>query len=260
MIEVTYPDGRPDVDALKSTLQNLGIEGYSVRPSGDTEYIIRAQEVSDQARASLGEALSVNGEYSVNIAQLTEIGPTIGAELTQKAFIALGLILFAIVLFVTFAFRGVSKPVSSWVYGLIALVALAHDVIVPVGVFAVLGHFLGAQADALFVTAVLTVLGFSVHDTIVVFDRVRENLRKAKNSHSHTNFAMIAGKSLNQTFVRSINTSIVVVISLLALFFLGPVSTQDFALMLLVGVIAGTYSSIALATPLLVTVAKKFAK
>jgi preprotein translocase subunit SecF len=254
LVEVSYPGGRPSADALSATLGNLGLTGYSVRSSGDNEYIIRAQSISNQARTALPNALSLNGKNPATIVQLTEIGPTIGNELQQKAYLALGLVLLAIVLFVTFAFRSVSRPVASWVYGLIALVALAHDVIVPVGAFAVLAHFFGAQADALFVTAILTILGFSVHDTIVVFDRVRENLR-LQSPRSHEDFAMIAGRSLNQTIVRSVNTSLTVAVSLLVLYFIGPASTQNFALTLLIGIIAGTYSSVALATPLLVTVA-----
>ena len=251
---------RPTTEALAGPLKIIGIDNYSLRPSGEHAYILRAQKVSDKAREALPQAFSVNGQYQASITQFTEVGPTIGAELAQKAWVALVLVLLAILIFITFAFRSVSRPVASWIYGLIALVALGHDVIVPVGFFAVLGHFFGAQADALFVTAVLTVLGFSVHDTIVVFDRVRENLRHADEKHAKKDFEMIAGTSLNQTFVRSVNTSMTVAVSLLALFFFGPASTQDFALTLLVGVIAGTYSSIALATPLLVTVAKRLSK
>jgi preprotein translocase SecF subunit len=135
-------------------------------------------------------------------------------------------------------------------------VTLVHDIIIPVGFYAALGHFAGAQVDTLFVTAVLTVLGFSIHDTIVVFDRVRENLRVNHEKGRKEPFEEVAGRSLNQTFVRSINTSLTVLLTLLILFFFGPASTRDFALTLLVGIIAGTYSSIFLATPLLVTVEK----
>ena len=188
---------------------------------------------------------------------MNEVGPIIGLELRNKAFIALGLVLVCILLFIAFAFRHVSRPVSSWVYGLIALVTLVHDVIVPVGFYAFLGHFAGAQVDTLFVTAVLTVLGFSIHDTIVVFDRVRENLRINDEKGRHEPFDNIAGKSLNQTFIRSINTSLTVVLTLVILTVLGPASTRDFALTLLVGIIAGTYSSIFLATPLLTVVAAR---
>lgn len=253
--EVRYDGARPEISMVNTALTNLGVIEQSVRPSGDNEYIIRAHEMPAGARASLGEALSFNGTYKANITQLTEIGPTIGAELQQKAFVALALVILGILAFITFAFRNVSRPVPSWIYGVIAVVTLVHDVIVPVGAFAIMGHVMGVQADALFMTAILTILGFSVHDTIVVFDRVRENLRLSGEHHSHKEFEGIAGKSLNQTFVRSVNTSLTVAVSLLALYFFGPVSTQVFALTLLVGIIAGTYSSIALATPLLVSVA-----
>ncbi|HET8581166.1 MAG TPA: protein translocase subunit SecF [Candidatus Paceibacterota bacterium] len=255
-VEVSYASStRPAASELDGPLTNIGIANYSLRPSGENEYFLETQTVSDQARKALPAAFSVNGKYPTTIVALDQVGPTIGNELAQKAWLALVLVLLAIVCFITFAFRSVSRPVSSWVYGLIALIALAHDVVVPVGFFAAMSHFFGIQADALFVTAILTILGFSVHDTIVVFDRVRENLRKAEPKQARERFEMIAGTSLNQTFTRSVNTSLTVAVSLLALFFLGPVSTQDFALTLLIGIIAGTYSSIALATPLLVTVA-----
>ena len=196
----------------------------------------------------------MKGKYLATIEQQNEIGPTIGAELRSKALLSVALVMLCILLFIAFAFRKVSKPVSSWVYGLVALVTLVHDVIIPVGFFAILGHFTGASVDTLFVTAVLTVLGFSIHDTIVVFDRTRENLRLNQEHNRKEDFADTAGRSLQQTFVRSINTSLTVVFTLLVLFFLGPASTRDFALTLLVGIIAGTYSSIFLATPLLVTI------
>ena len=162
------------------------------------------------------------------------------------------LVIINSLLFIAFAFRKVSQPVSSWIYGLIALVALLHDVIVPVGFYAILGQLTGAEVDTLFVTAILTILGFSIHDTIVVFDRVRENLRINQEKGRKEDFADVAGRSLGQTFVRSVNTSLTVAFTLLVLYFIGPASTQNFALTLLVGIVAGTYSSIFLATPLLV--------
>ena len=195
---------------------------------------------------------SLNGVHNATIVKLTEVGPTVGVELRNKAGVALALVLVAILFFIAFAFRKVSQPVSSWVYGFIALITLCFDVLVPVGFFAFLGSITGAQVDVLFVTAVLTVLGYSVHDTIVVFDRTRENLRLNKEDNRKEDFSDTAGRALNQTLVRSVNTSLTTATVLLALFFFGPESTQDFALTLLVGIIAGTYSSICLATPLLV--------
>ena len=200
------------------------------------------------------QTLSVNGKYPATVVSLDEIGPTVGAQLKTDSIEAIALVLLCILLFIAFAFRKVSKPISSWMYGLMAIVGLCHNVLVTCGFFALLGHLTGAQIDTLFVTALLTVLGFSVHDTIVVFDRVRENLRINQEKGRKEDFAETAGRALSQTFTRSINTSLTVLLTLLALYFLGPQSTQIFALTLLVGIIAGTYSSIFLATPLLVEI------
>lgn len=257
LVEVRYAGERPTVSVVSEALTSPEFEGYSLRETGDNGYILRAGFLSNETRGALQNLFSSNGTYDASITRLTEVGPTIGKELRTKAFVALSVVLVAILLFIAFAFRKVSEPVSSWIYGLIALVTLVFDVIVPVGFFAALGHFFGAQADTLFVTAVLTVLGYSVHDTIVVFDRTRENLRTNIEAGRKEPFVVTAGKSLNQTIVRSINTSMTTALALLALFFFGPESTQDFALTLLVGIVAGTYSSIALATPLLAWVEER---
>lgn len=255
LAEVRYSAGRPTVESLSQSLDAAGFSGYSLRESQNNSYVMRAGNIAAEKRPALTEALSIGGTYPSSIERFTDVGPIIGVELRNKAFIAIGLVLVCILLFIAFAFRHVSKPISSWMYGLIAIVTLLHDVIVPTGFFALLGYLFGAQIDTLFVTAILTILGFSIHDTIVVFDRTRENLRINEEKRLKEDFELTAGKSLNQTLVRSINTSMTVLISLAALFFLGPESTQDFALTLIVGIAAGTFSSIALATPLLVTVA-----
>ena len=160
------------------------------------------------------------------------------------------LVILGIVLYITFAFRKVSEPISSWKYGLVAIAALVHDVLIPTGVFAVLGHFLGYEVDTLFVTALLVILGFSVHDTIVVFDRVRENLR---HSTGRKPFDQIVGESVSQTFTRSINTSLTTLLALIVLYFFGGSTTEHFSLALIIGIAAGTYSSIFIGSPLLVT-------
>ncbi len=257
MVQVTYPNGRPTAAMLEQSLTSAGFSNYSVRAVGTNDYVLQAQNISAAERADLSSAFSVGNAYPVIVDELNDIGPTIGLELRNKSLVAMTLVLVCILLFIAFAFRKVSKPISSWVYGLIALVTLVHDVIIPIGFYALLGHFVGAQVDTLFVTAVLTVLGFSIHDTIVVFDRVRENLHVNHQENRKEDFAKTAGRSLSQTFVRSINTSLTVLITLLVLYFIGPASTRDFALTLLVGIIAGTYSSIFLATPLLVEVANR---
>jgi preprotein translocase subunit SecF len=181
------------------------------------------------------------------------VGPSVGKELTRKAILAVILISIAIICFIAFAFRKVSKPISSWKYGIIAIVTLLHDVAIPVGLFVILSHFYGAEVDSLFVVAVLTILGLSVSDTIVIFDRIRENLRNQANV-SKTNFNEVVGKSLEQSYIRSICTSMTVILVLLSLYFFGPESTKYFALMLTAGMFFGTYSSIFLASPLLVWV------
>ncbi|MBI5644789.1 protein translocase subunit SecF [Candidatus Kaiserbacteria bacterium] len=256
LVQVAYPSERPASNLVAEALDGSGIKNYSIREAGTSDYIVRAPNLSELQRSSIAEVVSGGERYRGQITQLTEVGPTIGTELRNKSIIALGLVLLCILLFIAFAFRKVSKPVSSWIYGLIALVTLIHDVIVPLGFFAFLGYITGAQVDTLFVTAILTILGFSIHDTIVVFDRTRENLRINDERGRREDFADTAGRSLGQTFVRSINTSLTVLITLSVLYFIGPESTRVFALTLLVGIIAGTYSSIFLATPLLVTVEK----
>lgn len=257
--EARYVGAKPEQSALSAALDASGLHGYSLREIGTNGFLLRAGNLSDGERAALPAVFSQNGKFTPTITS-HEAQPILATEARNKAFLALGLVLIAILLFIAFAFRKVSKPVSSWVYGLIALVTLVHDVIIPVGFFAFLGHLVGVQVDTLFVTAVLTVLGFSIHDTIVVFDRVRENLRVNQEYNRKEDFEITTGRSLQQTFVRSVNTSLTVLITLLILFLIGPASTRDFALTLLVGIIAGTYSSIFLATPLLVTVERWRAK
>lgn len=253
LVEIRYEGVRPAADVLARNLEDAGFRGFSLRESGENGYTLRAAALTDEQRSNLPAYFSYqNGTGHID--QLTEVGPTIGVELRNKALVALALVLLCILFFIAFAFRKVSNPISSWVYGLIALVTLAFDVLIPVGAFAIFGHLWGIQADTLFVTAILTILGYSVHDTIVVFDRTRENLRINEEKGRKEDFAETAGRSLNQTFVRSMNTSVTTLLSLLALYFFGPVTTEYFALTLLVGIIAGTYSSIFLATPLLVAV------
>jgi len=258
--EVRYAGEEPAAAQIVAMLQNAGIAGAQARESEPGTFIVRMRTLSDEERAAVPQLLTINGEYQSDIESFNEIGPTIGKELRNKAFIALGLVVLAIMLYVAFAFRAVSRPVSSWVYGLIVIVVLLHDVIIPTGLLALLGHFVGVQADALFVVALLTVLGYSVNDTIIVFDRVREKLRDNQERNRREEFELTVGRALNETYGRSINTSLTTTLALLALFFLGPAATQDFALILIAGVIAGTYSSIALAAPLLVTIEKRLSK
>ncbi|MFA6297348.1 MAG: protein translocase subunit SecF [Candidatus Paceibacterota bacterium] len=251
ILEVSYQNARPEMSVLQDVISNQKLGETSIRPTGDKGYIIRTKALSEPERASFVSALGVSEGFQIK--RFDSVGPILGKELQAKAGLSIVIVILAIVLFITFAFRKVSEPVSSFKYGLVAIVALVHDVIVPTGVFAILGHYQGIEVDALFVTALLVVLGFSVHDTIVVFDRVRENLRLSKG---HKPFEQVVGESINQTFVRSINTSLTVLLSLVILYFFGPEATHNFSLALFVGITAGTYSSIFLGSPLLVTLQK----
>lgn len=257
--EVSYPYARPSLEDSQTRLDTIGLGAYTLTPSGQANFILKMRDITPAEKISVTQALSNQGESPVREIRFNSIGPTVGAQLKTKALIAIILVIIFIVLFITFAFRKVSHPVSSWKYGLATIIALAHDVIIPTGVFIVWSHFRGglpAQAgeiDLLFVTALLAILGYSVHDTIVVFDRVRENLKTGIGQES---FEETVGKSVSQTFGRSINTSLTIFLALAALYFIGGASTKDFAFVLLIGIIAGTYSSIFVASPLLVTLEK----
>lgn len=216
--------------------------------SGGENFLIRAPEISE---ADHQKFLS---EINQKFGELTElrfetIGAAIGREFRSKAVTAFLLVLVGISLYIAFAFRKVSRPVNSWKYGIITLITLFHDALIPAGLFALLGHFLNVEVDTNFIVAILVVMGFSVHDTIVVFDRVRENLRVV--GLGKTDFDSLVNMSVNQTLGRSINTSLTVVLVLLALYFFGAETLNYFVFTIIVGVIVGTYSSIFVASPLL---------
>ena len=250
LLQVSYPDGRPTVEQIEQAIAPLNLGEVRIQPAGTNSYILRERALTQDEHQSLVKVLGT--QRTVHEDEFTSISPTIGAELLNKGLIALGLVAVCIILFIAFAFRKVSKPVASWKYGVVAIVALLFDVLVPVGVFAALGHFAGAEVDSLFIVALLTILGISINDKIVVFDRIRENLQKANDTRRSEAFADVVNSSIRQTLARSINTSLTVVIVLLSLYFVGPATTSAFALTLTVGMIVGTYSSIFFAAPLLV--------
>lgn len=244
---VTIPS-KPAVESVRDALVRSQLGEAIVQSGGVDSYIIRLPYLTNDQHELLKKTL--NDSFATTSEQSFEtVGPTVGNELRQRAVVALSLVLLAIIVYITWAFRKVSSgPVPSWVYGTSAFIALAHDVLMVVGVFAVLGHFFNVEIDSLFITALLTVLGFSVHDTIVVFDRIRERLHV---STEHT-YEGIVNESLNQTLVRSINTSLTTVIVLIALLLFGGPPIRFFVLALAMGIISGTYSSIFVASPLLV--------
>lgn len=235
-----------DKDALWEELTGKQLEAGSVVASGPDTYIIKFKPLSEE---QVGRVKSVLVERygQVEDVRLESVGPVIGGETTRNAFIALVLASLMIVLYLALAFRKVPKPASPWRFGITAVAALLHDVLVVVGLFSILGRFWGVEVDTLFVTALLTVIGFSVHDTIVVFDRIRENLPK----HLSKSFAEVTNISLTQTLGRSLNTSLTTIFVLLAILLFGGESIRWFVVALLVGIISGTYSSIFNATALL---------
>lgn len=210
-------------------------------------FLVRTVEISEAAHQKYLGALK-NKIPSFDELGFQSIGPSIGAELRKNALIAIGLVLIGISLYIAFAFRKASRPVSSWKYGVVTLLTLFHDVAIPAGLLAALGHFLRIEIDSNFVVALLVVMGFSVHDTIVVFDRIRENLLKSRGGE---NFETIVNASVNQTLARSVNTSLTLILALVVLYFTGPVNLHYFVLTLLVGVTTGIYSSIFIASPAL---------
>lgn len=250
LAEITYiqPTSRTVVE---EALNPLGLGAYSLRASNDASFIVRTRDLNTTERGVLVDALQGTG---ATVERFTEVGPTIGNELRRKAFVSLALIALMIALYVAFAFRSVSKPVSSWVYGFITILILVHDIIIPAGVFAYLGYAFGAEVDVLFVTALLVVLGYSVNDTIVVFDRIRERLHINSQMSRRESFDITVGTALSETYARSINTSFTTFMVLVALYWFGGAATMYFALMLIAGVLAGTYSSLFIAAPLLVAI------
>lgn len=266
LVEVSYTDTRPEITHVQETLAAAEFGDASVRESGDNGIVIRTHTLSPEQHDLLLTALSGGDSTLLTELRFNSIGPALGSELATKALYALLVVSLFIVLYIALVFRKVSKPVPSWGYGLVVVLMLAIDIIVPAGFFAAYAHFTGAQVDSLFVVALLALLGYCVNDVIVIFDRVREHLkwnaeRKAANSREpDEEFEVTVGKSIDETMGRSINTSLTVALALLAIIFFGAEATRNFALVMLVGVVIGTFSSICRSAPLLIPLAKVFSK
>jgi preprotein translocase subunit SecF len=238
--------GNSQVQGIENVLTAMKLKVSSVERSGKLAYVRTSPITQDQNNKFVS---NLSKEFKDVKEQESEIiGPVIGQETTWNAFNAVGIASILIILYITWSFREVPKPASSFRFGVCAIIALIHDVLVVVGIFAILGHFFNVEADSLFVTAILTVIGFSVHDTIVVFDRIRENLRKMGGA----DFPKTVNDSIIQTIDRSLNTSLTVFLVLVALLLFGGESIRWFVVALLIGIISGTYSSIFNASPLLV--------
>ena len=252
LLEARFSAERPSVTETEAALADLKLSSLIVQPVGELDLQLRFQEISEQTHqailARLNQLAAARNEANpVEELRFESVGPSIGRELKTKSLYAVLVVLIAILIYISYVFRKVSRPVASWKYGLSAIIAMFHDAVITVGVFAALGHFFGYEINTAFVAAILTVLGYSVHDSIVVFDRTRENLPK-----SELDFAGTVNLSLNQTLGRSINTTLTTLLVLASIIIFGGGTIRPFALALAVGIFIGAYSSIFFASPLLV--------
>jgi len=249
VLNVEFEKGIPSIIEVKDSLKDLNLESLIIQPTDGKELILRFQNIDENTHVSILEKLrGINSEKygAMKELQFDSVGPSVGQTLKSKSFNAVVLVIIAIILYIAFAFRKVSKPIASWKYGITAVIALIHDCLIVLGVFSVLGHFYGVEVTSAFIAAILTVIGYSVNDTIVIFDRIRENLPK-----SEQNFADTINTSINQNITRSVNTSVTTALALGAILIWGGASVQSFVLALFLGVVIGTYSSIFLASPVL---------
>lgn len=246
LIEVKFAQNA-SVQQIKDSLADVNLQNLLVQNTSQNTYLIRTENISQDTHLKINSDLAKIGENQE--LSFETVGPTVSNDLTRRAIIAVILAALAIILYVAFAFRQVPRPANSWRFGAGAVLALIHDLAFVVGLWAILGHFFGYEIDSLFITGLLTIMGFSVHDTIVVFDRIRENLRK----HPSLDFEKNVNNSIIQTLNRSLNTSLTVLVVLASLYFLGGTTLKHFILMLLVGITIGTYSSIFNASPILVS-------
>lgn len=258
LLEFKTEDVRIEKAVVEDALKNSGVDlgDFTLRETGDTGYTLRSKNINLEQKSIVLAKIDSIDEKPIIETKFSDIGPTLGKELRSQAVLAVVLVALLIVMYVAFVFRHVSKPVSSWNYGFITIITFVHDVLLPIGIFSILGQFAGVEVDTLFVVAILVVLGYSINDTIVVFDRVRENLLGIDENQRNAKFEATVEKSLKDTWARSINTSLTTFISLLAIYFVGGEVTKAFALAMIIGVVCGAYSSIFISAPLLVTIKK----
>lgn len=245
VLEVSYEE-KPEVSEVRDSLALAGFDGVLVQPFGETGYVVKTRSLSEPERRTIITAMSV-GEHIASVERFNSIGPSVGKQLRIKSLYALIAVSLSILFFVAYAFRRVSKPVSSWKYGIVALIALFHDIFIPVGILTLLG----VEVDTLYVVGLLSILALSINDTIIIFDRIRENLKINQEKNIYEEFSKTVGNAIRQTIARSIFTTLTLVVVLMALYFKGPVATQTLSLVLLLGTIVGVYSSIFLASLLL---------
>lgn len=251
MLYIRFASGSlPSSQEIMDLYTEYGFTDTLVQTSGSDTLFIRSKDMDEATRSEIVQAMEERFKTSIVVESFETVGPSIGKEVAIRAAGAVGLAALGIMLYITYAFRGVTHAVR---YGISAIIAMLHDVLVVIGIEAFLGHFLGWEVDAMFLTALLTVIGFSVHDTIVVFDRIREN----SNVYRRLPYETVVNHSIVQTLARSLNTQLTVLFTLLALALFGGITIRHFVIILLVGVLSGTYSSIFNAAPILVVWEKR---
>lgn len=244
---IDISNGNSFANYLNGSVANTTTGTIKAQKSNDKYFILRFKEISQNDKTVFINDLKKEVDPNISEMKFESVGPILGKELQQKTMTAIIISIIAIIIYIAFAFRKVSNPIKSWKYGVIGIMALVHNIFITVGLFSLLGGLLNVEVDMLFITALLTILGYSINDTIVIYDRIRENLRKINDS-----FENIINKSLNETMRRSINTIVTTLISLVAVFFFGGDTIKMFALALIVGIGVGAYASIFIASPLLV--------
>ncbi|MDO8598599.1 MAG: protein translocase subunit SecF [bacterium] len=246
LVELSFAQERPAARAITERVESVGATRVLVQLAGEHNAIIRTAFMTPDVRAAITKAFASDATE----ARFESIGPTIGRELARKTVIGVTLALILIVAYVGWMFRRAGREVSSLAYGMVTLVSMAHTVLIPIGVFAVLGAFVGVEIDAQFIAALLTILGYSINDTIIILDRIRENVTGSRYTGA---FADVVEQSVRQSFTRSLNTGLATLAALLAIVLFGGASVRFFALAIMIGIAIGTYSSIFIAAPLLVT-------
>ena len=255
LLEVEYKTERPSTDVIKEAISGFEFKEVYVQAIGEKEIVLRVKEknIPGDVQEEIIQKLKDVGEIEETSLGFESISPVIGQELKDKTKIVIILSLLFIVFYIAWAFRKISRPIPSWQYGIASILALSHDVLIPIGIFSVLGKFYGVQITIPVITAFLVVLGYSINNTVVVFDRIRENLLRREG----ITYEETVDKSLNQTLTRSINTSLTTLFVLLAIFLFGGETLKYFSLALILGISFGTYSSIFLVSPLLISWLKR---
>ena len=253
LLEIEYLQQRTSNQQIQESLAGLELGNINIQPTQESSVILRLKDIDEATHQSILDKL---GRDLIEEKRFESIGPVIGAELKRKAALAIGFALVAIVIYIAWAFRKVSKPVASWRYGMVSIAALLHDILIVAGLYAILGKFLEIEIGLPFVAALLTILGYSVNNTIVIFDRTRENLLKS----SWDNFEDVLNNSILQSARRCIYTAITTLFVLSAIYFFGGQTIRYFVLALIVGIMIGTYSSMFVANPLIATWSKRLRK